>query len=251
MIATTILHTVIAADTECPFGLVNDTAPGNCRLYTDSDGNRMCDLSETSESHNCTDDQVVSDNPDYLDLIDGTTLKTMTVSGVANTYGINAQEFARAISEYSGAKVSPEDGFQSLHDNYGVKPSVVKEIASNIKAGKTIDKADLPKADETSHSYNLIAITLVTILLYAATSLLYRTGKISMILHKKIWNWALLISFAATSILAIVWLLNIEYRLGINLGLNTSYWHIETGIVMILISIFHAAEHAKYYFQKK
>jgi hypothetical protein len=238
------LPAAFAADVECPFGLVNDTAPGNCRLYTDSDGNELCDL---SEPHNCIDDQAVIDNPDYLDLIDGSTLKTMTVSEVAKTYGIDSKLFAGAISKYAGINVNENDLFQLLHDNYGVKPGAVKDIASSIKAGKEISTSALLKSEEASQSYNLLAITIITVLLYILTSILQKTGKISLMMHRKFWNWILLISFAATSLLAIVWLLNIEYHLGINLGLNTSYWHIETGIVMIIASIFHAAWHARYY----
>jgi hypothetical protein len=32
--------------TACPKGLVNDRYPGRCRLYTDRNGNGICDLSE-------------------------------------------------------------------------------------------------------------------------------------------------------------------------------------------------------------
>jgi len=32
--------------TECPFGLVNDPAPGRCRRYVDKNGNGFCDYSE-------------------------------------------------------------------------------------------------------------------------------------------------------------------------------------------------------------
>jgi uncharacterized protein YceK len=31
---------------ECPKGLTNDPYPGKCALYTDEDGNEVCDLSE-------------------------------------------------------------------------------------------------------------------------------------------------------------------------------------------------------------
>lgn len=32
--------------TRCPKGLINDPYPGRCRLYTDSNGNAICDYSE-------------------------------------------------------------------------------------------------------------------------------------------------------------------------------------------------------------
>ncbi len=36
--------------TECPFGVTNDPAPGQCRLYTDKNGNDYCDYSETAKA---------------------------------------------------------------------------------------------------------------------------------------------------------------------------------------------------------
>ena len=32
--------------TDCPFGLVDDPYPGQCRRYRDNDGNGICDYSE-------------------------------------------------------------------------------------------------------------------------------------------------------------------------------------------------------------
>jgi hypothetical protein len=34
---------------ECPFGVENDPAPGQCRLYTDKNGNNYCDYGEPSK----------------------------------------------------------------------------------------------------------------------------------------------------------------------------------------------------------
>ena len=35
---------------DCPRGLIDDPAPGECRLYTDTDGNQICDHSESAPS---------------------------------------------------------------------------------------------------------------------------------------------------------------------------------------------------------
>ena len=34
--------------TACPYGRVNDRYPGECHRYTDTNGNGICDLSETA-----------------------------------------------------------------------------------------------------------------------------------------------------------------------------------------------------------
>jgi hypothetical protein len=36
--------------TECPFGVTNDPAPGQCRLYTDKNGNDYCDYGEPAKT---------------------------------------------------------------------------------------------------------------------------------------------------------------------------------------------------------
>jgi len=41
---------ITAEATDCPFGLVNDPAPGDCRLYRDNNGNDLCDLSEENKT---------------------------------------------------------------------------------------------------------------------------------------------------------------------------------------------------------
>ncbi|MFH0862199.1 MAG: hypothetical protein V1875_04135 [Candidatus Altiarchaeota archaeon] len=39
-----------ASAVECPFGIVNDSYPGQCARYMDDDGSGLCDLSEPAES---------------------------------------------------------------------------------------------------------------------------------------------------------------------------------------------------------
>ncbi len=41
-----VINLISAAD--CPYGLVNDSYPGSCGRYVDSDGDGFCDLSEQS-----------------------------------------------------------------------------------------------------------------------------------------------------------------------------------------------------------
>lgn len=44
------------AGVACPFGLVNDPYPGQCRRYVDQDGNGICDLSEPGSGLNAPGD---------------------------------------------------------------------------------------------------------------------------------------------------------------------------------------------------
>lgn len=235
------------AETECPIGLVNDTAPGQCVLYDDSNSNEICDL---SEPHNCTT-ETTTNNPAGTEL-SGTDLKAMTVEQVAIAYGIDKELFAQELGKIANIKVSPKDSLQILHDNNQLGMSTVKEVAAKIAAGKSVNNSpDTVLSTPKRTTYYFIPIIIVSIVLYTMTFVLSKKKIITPLMHRKIWNWLLLVSFIATSFFAIVWLLNAEFALGIRLPINTSYWHIITGIVMIIISIFHVWWHLNYYFSKK
>lgn len=235
----------VAADTDCPLGMVNDTAPGQCVLYNDANANGICDL---SEPHNCTT-ETSTNNPEGI-YLSGTQLKSMTVEQVAAAYGIDKDELASEIGKLINIKVSPSDSLQLLHDNNALGMSSVKEVASLIASGKSTTPLP-PVASTPKTTYYLLPIIIISTALYMFTLILSKRNVISLILHRKIWNWLLLIFFIATTFFASIWILNAEYSLGIRLPINTSYWHIVTGLVMIMISIFHIWWHLNYYFVKK
>ncbi|GIU69319.1 MAG: hypothetical protein KatS3mg002_0555 [Candidatus Woesearchaeota archaeon] len=236
---------VYAVETECPFGLVNDTAPGQCARYVDTNYNEICDL---SEPYNCTTESS-SNNPDGIEL-SGTQLKEMTVEEVANTYNISPVVLANELGKILNTKVYPKDSLQLLHDNNALGMSQVKEVAYAIKNNiKNSSDNNVKKSSRTK--YYLIPIVIISTIAYFITFFLSKKNIITLIMHRKIWNWLLLVFFVFTTFFALIWLLNAEYGLGIRLPINTSYWHVITGIVMIIISIFHILWHLNYYFVKK
>lgn len=240
-----ITLSVSIAEVECPFGLINDTAPGQCARYIDIGANNICDL---SEPHACNDTTVA--NPEGIEL-SGEEVKAMSVHELARVYGVDAVLLADALSQELTLRVAPTTSLRELHDTYGLKMARAKEIALALQTEKSV-ATSLPQTNTApTTKYNLITITLITIILYFITYTLAKLGKMTMIMHRKIWNWILLLSFIATTLFALIWILNVDYRLGISLGLNTSFWHIETGIVMIIVSLFHAWWHVKYYFRMK
>ena len=138
---------------ECPLGLVNDSYPGSCGIYTDTNKDGICDYS---------------------------------------------QDLISQVQE---------------------KPQVIAEQETLLER------------------YNLVEIIIITSILYFTSFLLLRKKRI--VLHKKIWNILLLLSFLASAVTAIVFLFNPSPQVTFN--------HIETGLVMILISVFHTLEHIPYW----
>ena len=95
--------------------------------------------------------------------------------------------------------------------------------------------------------YNFSLITITLLILYSITYILSKTNKIKIITHRKIWNILLLITFFIMGILGIILVLNIQYKTSIKLPSKALYWHVEAGIAMTLIAIFHIAWHLPYF----
>jgi small neutral amino acid transporter SnatA (MarC family) len=85
------------------------------------------------------------------------------------------------------------------------------------------------------------------VVLYLISLFLARKKVISFDSHKMIWNVALTISFIVVAITSIQYLLVLEYGLFWTFGMNINRLHIESGIVMLVISIFHIFWHVSYY----
>ncbi len=230
------LNNVNALD--CPIGLINDTAPGSCGLYIDKNVDSLCDLSQ-SLIDSCDINISASD-------LTSTQIKSMTVEQVAEYYKIEGDQFAKEISAVAGISVKKSSSFQYLHDNYAVKPVIVRQIALTM----INDSKDVTNKTTSTHTYPIIAIVLATHLLYLFTVILSKRNIISVNIHRKIWNWLLLIVFIPVMITSLLWLLRVEYNFIIPTFFNISYWHVVFGLIMLIVSAFHILWHLKYYFKK-
>jgi hypothetical protein len=154
---------------DCPKGIVNDSYPGDCGLYTDSNKNTICDYSEN-------------------------TLTSTNTTFSANI-GINAN----------------------------------------------------PPQKRITNNYYFLPILIILILIYLISYFLTKFNKISQIFHKRIWNFLLLLGFLGVGISGIILVLRIEYGIEINSPFNMLFWHVETGIIMTIISVFHIIWHFSYF----
>ena len=179
-------------------------------------------------------------------LISGSDLKTKTVNEVAEIYQISANEYAEKLSECYGAKINTNHSFQFLHDNYGVEPSVVKDIAASIKLGTQIDASKIVDK-QYQGIYHFLPISLFLIILYLISHILSKKKIVSVVNHKKIWNILLLITFLISGILGILMVVRINFSLIIPLPFNILFWHVEIGIAMFVICILHIIERWRYF----
>lgn len=132
-----------------------------------------------------------------------------------------------------------------------INTPAVSSGVSVLEAGVTADAADTSQAANTNqgerNSYSFIPILLVAGILYALTWVLSRKKVIRLQLHRKIWNWILLVSGSISALLGLFLTLNLEFNLNITLPVNMLFWHVEASIVMGIILIFHIVWHWKYF----
>ncbi|MBN1988516.1 MAG: hypothetical protein JW783_03880 [Bacteroidales bacterium] len=95
--------------------------------------------------------------------------------------------------------------------------------------------------------YSLILISAITLALYIVSSLFRRLGFITKATHYKLWNVLLLITFLVSGILGLVLVAQINYKILGDWYSSFLYLHVEFGIAMAIVSIFHALWHFKYY----
>jgi len=95
--------------------------------------------------------------------------------------------------------------------------------------------------------YFFIPITLLLVVLYLTSLILSKKKKIKAVQHKKIWNFLLLATFLVSGILGILLVLKVSYGIEIPNYSNALFFHVEFGIAMTFISIFHILWHWKYF----
>jgi len=267
-----LLSTVFAQYDDCPFGEVNEPYPGTCGRYTDTDTNDLCDHSEPVPTTNTKDTtQAVQpiaitaqqmDQVDTHDIITGKELKTKTVQEVATLYQIDSHVYAHALREkYPNADIHHDTQFQLLHDNYGLEPSIAKEVALSLSPFANEEQTAEPivqnnNVNETKteskfkERYPFLLLAIIIVGIYIASYISAKKKIISMLNHKKFWNYLLLISFLVTGISGIYLVLKINYGWIINFPFNVLYWHVEFGIVMSFITVFHILWHMYYFVGK-
>lgn len=96
-------------------------------------------------------------------------------------------------------------------------------------------------------TYHLLPITIILILLYFITHFLAKKKIISIVYHRKVWNVLLLITFLLSGISGILLVIKINFGITTPLSLNILFLHIETGIAMFIISVFHVFWHWAYF----
>jgi spermidine synthase len=99
--------------------------------------------------------------------------------------------------------------------------------------------------------YLLIPIGLVLLILYGISLLFSRLDILTKSLHRKIWNYCLLVTFLVAAILGTLMAVQINYKMEVPWTEKVLKWHVNFGLAMSVVGIFHLIWHWKYFFPAK
>jgi hypothetical protein len=233
----------------CPKGLVNDPYPGRCGRYTDTNADGICDLSQPQPASSTTATQPKDTTTTTIAVATTTTsgepptgdcpLGPCSGCGACLSIGVVATSASQA-DVASGAAVA--GAVVALSGNSATTSTTAPTSGDSIPAAP----ADSGSFSLFTH-YNVSPIAMGFFLIYAVSFVLYKTKRIKISVHRKIWNVLLLATFLITGIFGLILTIQLDYTLPFSIPFNLLFWHVEAGIVMTLISLFHIGWHFNYY----
>lgn len=227
---------------DCPKGLVNDPYPGACRRYVDTNADNICDLSQPKPADTTTTTLAVTTTTAGEPPTGDCPLGPCAGCGACASLGVPAAAVAA-----SSDSATTSDG------------SVWAAVAGSAATSTTLPPADGDGAALTTVAareesgiafftrYLVSPIALGFFLIYGASFFLYKTKRMRIATHRKIWNVLLLGTFLVTGIFGVILAIQLDYPLPFGIPIDLLFWHVEAGIAMTLISLFHMGWHFKYY----
>jgi spermidine synthase len=95
--------------------------------------------------------------------------------------------------------------------------------------------------------YHLLSITIILSIIYAISYAATKIGIIKKNLHSKIWNSALLVSFLVTGLSGVCLVILINNKIEVAIFKDITFFHVDFGISLFFISVFHILLHIKYF----
>ncbi len=92
-------------------------------------------------------------------------------------------------------------------------------------------------------SYEFVPVSLIIIILYAISYLLYKEDVIAEAMHAKIWNITIFVIGLVLAVIGLLISIFAEYGMSISVNALLVFWHVEIGIVLFIIALFHIHLH--------
>jgi len=129
---------------------------------------------------------------------------------------------------------------------------IIEEKASSIsqnEANTTVKEVAIAATPPFKKPYHLILISMLTLGSYFFTFLLSRFGILHKIYHRRLWNTLLLLTAAISCLFGFFLAVQVNYGFLGEWYRPILTWHVECGIAMTIIAVFHVFWHISYYKQ--
>jgi cation transport ATPase len=220
----------INAQSQCPWGRVN--CQHGCGRFLDDNKNGFCDFSEVNKM----------DTPE---------VKTTVVKKEAKVTKKNAQTADHKSDRCTGC---PHDKCIESETSAAGSTAETAEDDEFKSMDAEVDTTAISKAEleattasEKKKPYSLILISALTLVLYFFTWLAAGREWIKLSTHRRFWNLLLLATFLVSCLFGFFLVIQINYDFVIGWYRTVLYWHVQVGIAMTLIAVFHTIWHTKYY----
>ena len=225
IICTTLLLLCVslAALAQVPQDCGAVDCPGRCGRFIDQNGDGFCDRGRLS---NAT--ATVEEAP----IIEKNEPKT-TEQPVKST-----PEKAKSQSPVAKEPTVVEPAVAAPAPEEEIKPTDAVIVPESAEPEQPV---------KTKKPYDPILISVITIGLYALTSILVKAGVLKKTTHRKIWNILLLITALASCLLGFFLVLQINYGWKMDWLWTVKYYHVQFGIAMTIIAMFHIFWHMNYW----
>jgi len=170
---------------------------------------------------------------------DGDSICDFSIRTVEDTIVINKNIINTAPCEKKITKQHiPKDEFKIIPEKHIAEK---KEIVEKTTPATTKKSKKKP--------YRFLFISILTITLYIFSCVLKMRNIITTRVHRRIWNIVLLIAFLVCGSLGLVLVIQFNYRILPEYIMGFKKWHVEFGIGMAIVLIFHIFWHLKYFIQ--
>lgn len=218
---------------DCPKGVTSDCVyPGDCSRYVDTNGDGICDHSQSDPSATTT-----------------TAAPTTTETSAATTVDTSSSTIVAAATGVAAVAASASDTTTTTTPSSGGSGDA--STAASTATAVTVATVATTTGDSGGTSflthYLVSPIAIGFFLIYGVSFVLYKTKRMRIATHRKIWNVLLLATFLITGVFGLILAIQLDYTLPFTIPVDLLFWHVEAGIVMTLISLFHMGWHFNYY----
>ena len=255
-IVTLLISQLNVSAQKCPRNFYD--CKGACGWYIDRDGDTYCDYSAFSDAvwkkltgkKDSIAQLALMKEQKRLDSIEEATHPKKKTEEIKSTSDKKTTEnnsknnlTATAANTTTQVHQCPEEASGACPHSGTCEHAQQTENISSTPINSPVKNANTFKPKK----YDILLISIGALFLYLLTTFLANRKIMRKQTHRRIWNMVLLITFLTSGLLGLLLAVQINYHFGIDWYQTLLFLHVEFGIGMALVSIFHVLWHLRYF----